>query len=85
VSYTIEYTTSALRELRSLDRQVQQRISERIENLSENPLPLGVKKFQGEANHWRIRVGDYRVIYRIDRQRIVVTIVRVAHRREVYR
>jgi mRNA interferase RelE/StbE len=68
-----------------LDRQVQQRISEKIDDLAENALPPGVKKFQGEANHWRIRVGDFRVIYRIDRQRVVVAIVRVAHRREAYR
>jgi mRNA interferase RelE/StbE len=68
-----------------LDRQFQQRIQSKIESLAENPLPSGVKKFQGATDHWRIRVGDYRVIYRIDSQRIVVTIVRVAHRREVYR
>jgi len=68
-----------------LGRQVQQRIQTKIESLAENPLPSGVKKFQGEADHWRIRIGDYRVIYRIDNQRIVVAIMRVAHRREVYR
>jgi mRNA interferase RelE/StbE len=68
-----------------LDRQVQQRIQAKIESLAEDPLPSGVKKFQGAADHWRIRIGDYRVIYRIDSQQIVVAIVRVAHRREVYR
>jgi len=64
---------------------MQRRVSERIDNLAENPLPPGVKKYQGEANHWRIRIGDYRFIYRIDGQSVVVVIVRIAHRREVYR
>jgi len=85
VSYAIEYTASARRDLRSLDRQIQQRVADKIEDLAENPFPPSVKKFQGEANHWRIRVGDYRIVYRIDSQRVVVVIVRVAHRREAYR
>jgi mRNA interferase RelE/StbE len=72
-------------QLQSLDHQIKRRISAKIEELAENPRPSGVKKFQGEANHWRIRVGDHRIIYRIDGQRVVVAIVRIAHRREVYR
>jgi mRNA interferase RelE/StbE len=83
--YAIEFTASALRELRALDRQIQRRISAKIEALRDDPFPPGVQKFQGEADHWRIRVGDYRVIYRIEKQRVVVVIVRIGHRREVYR
>ncbi len=80
--YAIEFTASALRELRALDRQIQRRISAKIEALRDDPFPPGVQKFQGEADHWRIRVGDYR---RIEKQRVVVVIVRIGHRREVYR
>ena len=83
--YTVEFTVSAAREFRSLDRQMQRRISAKVAELAENPFPPGVRKFQGEDNHWRIRVGDYRIIYRGEKQRVVVVIVRIGHRREVYR
>jgi len=83
--YTIEFTASALGELRGLERHIQRRISAQIEELRDDPFPAGVRKFQGEAAHWRIRIGDYRVIYRVEKQRVVIVIVRVGHRREVYR
>jgi mRNA interferase RelE/StbE len=85
MGYSIEFSASALREFQAFDRQVQRRISVKIEQLAENPFSLGARKFHGETDHWRIRIGDYRVIYRIDRRRVVVVIVRVGHRREVYR
>ncbi len=69
--YTIEFTASALRELRALDHHIQRRLSAKIEELRSDPFPPGVRKFQGEAAHWRIRVGDYRVIYRIEKKRVV--------------
>jgi mRNA interferase RelE/StbE len=83
--YTVEFTASAAREFRALDRQAQRRISTKLTELAEDPLPPAVRKLQGEENHWRIRVGDYRVIYRIEQRRIVIVIVRIGHRREVYR
>jgi mRNA interferase RelE/StbE len=76
---------SALQEFHALDRQVQRRISTKISELSENPFPAGVKKFHGEANHWRLRIGDYRVIYRVEKHRVVIVVVPIEHRREVYR
>lgn len=85
MQYALEFTASALRELRALDRPVQRRVAAKIEGLRDDPFPPGVQKFQGEADHWRIRVGDYRVIYRIEKRRVVVVIVRIGHRREVYR
>jgi mRNA interferase RelE/StbE len=83
--YAIEFTASALREFRALDRQVQRRVSTKVSELAEDPFPVGARKFQGEDNHWRNRVGDYRVIYRIEKRRVVIVIVRIGHRREVYR
>ncbi len=83
--YTVEFAISAAREFRALDRQLQRRISAKLSQLAEDPFPAGVQKFQGEEDHWRIRVGDYRVIYRVEKRRVVIVIVRIGHRREVYR
>jgi mRNA interferase RelE/StbE len=83
--YTIEFTASALREFRALDRHVQRRISTKIETLRNDPFPAGVRKFQGKADHWRIRLGDYRVIYRIEKQHVIIVVSANWHRREVYR
>jgi mRNA interferase RelE/StbE len=83
--YTLEFTASAAREFRALDRKTQRRISTKVSELANDPLPAGVRKFQGEEDHWRIRVGDYRVIYRVEKCRVVIVIVKIGHRREVYR
>jgi len=83
--YGLEFTTSASREFRGFDRQVQRRLATKIDQLCNNPLPSGVKKLQGEVDHFRIRVGDYRIIYRIDGHRVVIVIVQIGHRRDVYR
>jgi mRNA interferase RelE/StbE len=83
--YTIEFTASARREFLALERQVQRRISAKMTELAKDPIPPSARKYQGADNHWRIRIGDYRVIYRIERSRLVIVIVRVGHRREVYR
>jgi len=83
--YSMEFTTSAAREFRALDRQMQRRITTKITELCEEPFPPGTKKLQGQPDHFRIRVGDYRIIYRVDGHRVVIVIVRIGHRREVYR
>ncbi len=85
MQYTLEFTTSALREFRALERQAQRRITAKITALYDEPFPPGSKKLQGKPDHIRIRVGDYRIIYRVDGRRVVVIIVRIAHRREAYR
>ncbi len=83
--YVLEFTTSAIREFRDLDKQLQRRITERVTALCEEPFPPGSKKLKAQPDHFRIRVGDYRVIYRIDGKRVVIVIVRIGHRREGYR
>ena len=83
--YVLEFTTSAIREFRDLDRQLQRRITEKVTALCEDPFPPGSKKLKAQRDHFRIRVSDYRVIYRIDGKRVVIVIVRIGHRREVYR
>ena len=53
--------------------------------LETNPRPPGVKKLQGEEGIWRLRVGDYRVLYTIQHQELVILVLKIGHRREVYR
>ncbi len=82
--YELEVLSSAKCELAALDGSVRKRVAARIDALCEEPRPSGCKKLAG-SEHWRIRVGDYRVLYDIDDGRLVVLVIRVALRREVYR
>jgi len=75
----------AEKDLNSLPRDVFNLIVKRIVSLKDNPWPTGVRKIIGSKNDWRIRVGDYRVIYEIDDKSRVVKVFRVKHRKEVYR
>ena len=81
---SIEFTASALREFKAFERAVQRRIATRIGDLAKNPIPPGAKKLHGEPNYYRIRVGDYRVIYRIDADRVAIVVVKIGHRHEFY-
>lgn len=83
--YRVEFTSAAARKVRKLDRPVRARLLDAIESLTTSPRPDGVKKLTSTENAWRIRVGDYRIIYSIEDDVLVVTVVRVAHRREVCR
>jgi len=83
--YTIGFSASAEREFKSLDRSLQRRIGSRVEALATNPYPPGARKLQAGPDLFRIRVGDYRVIYRVDGKQVTVLIVKIGHRREVYR
>jgi len=76
---------SALGQLAELPRHDQKRIKERIDRLAVDPRPPGVKKLQGESDLFRIRSGNYRIIYSIADVRLVVLVIRIEHRRDVYR
>lgn len=84
-SYSVEFTTAAAKELRKLDGSLRRRILAAIMELAVAPRPPGCKKLVGESTAWRIRVGDYRVIYDLIDDALIITVVRVAHRHEVYR
>lgn len=84
-SYRVEFTAAAAKELRKLDPGIRRRILSGISELERDPRPAGCKKLAGETNAWRIRTGDYRVHYDVIENILVVTVVRVAHRREVYK
>ena len=82
--YALEITSSAQKELDSLDDLVFERIDRKILALADDPRPAGSKKLRGFKDSWRIRVGDWRVVYIVDDAAKLVSITRVAHRREVY-
>lgn len=85
--YAIEVTPASQRDLRALERQVLRRIDARIRKLAEDPRPATVEKvkaFDG-GDLYRVRVGDYRILYTIEDNLLLILVVRVRHRREVYR
>ncbi len=84
MSYHVDFTTAAARQVRKLPRPVRDRILDAVEGLIDDPRPHGAKKLVGEQTAWRIRVGDYRVIYDVFDAELTVTVVRAAHRREAY-
>lgn len=83
--YRITFIRSARKELASLDKSTVSRIFSKIEGLSKQPHPRGSRKLEGAADLWRIRVGTYRVVYRILDEELVIEIVGVRHRRDAYR
>ena len=84
-SYRIEWKRSAVKELQSLPPEVVRRILSVVERLADSPAPHGAIKLTGFEQTYRVRVGDYRIVYSIYQVQLVIEIVRVAHRRDVYR
>jgi len=84
VKYSLEIKHSAQKELDALDETLFARIDRKILALADEPRPAGCKKLKGYKDQWRMRVGDWRVVYIIDDGARLVSITRVAHRREVY-
>jgi mRNA interferase RelE/StbE len=85
VAYSISLAPAAVRQFRKLLILIQQRLKPHIDSLAADPRPPGTKKLEAEAHLYRVRVGDYRIVYYIwDGEREVV-VVKIAHRREVYR
>jgi mRNA interferase RelE/StbE len=85
MSYELLIERRAEKDLKKLDSSLFSIIVEKIKSLSENPHPPGSRKLSGSQNDWRIRIGDYRVLYEIDNRARAIKIMRVKHRREVYR
>jgi mRNA interferase RelE/StbE len=82
--YTVKFVTSAAKEFRSLSGDIKRRVGIAVEKLRQTPRPAGVRKLQGHERLYRIRVGQYRIVYEIDDQANLVRITRVRHRREAY-
>jgi len=84
-SYRISIRSKALKELAKLPQKQQVAISKAIKNLADDPFPHGHKKLQGNLNGYRIRVGDYRVIYDVVKDELIIDVIRIRHRKDVYR
>jgi len=84
LKYEVEILRSAQKELSKIERDEQRRIIQNIRQLSENQRPPDCKKLSGRQA-WRIRIGNYRVLYEIHEDRLLVLVIDVGHRREVYR
>ena len=82
--YKITIKKSAAKELEDIPKKDLQKIIKRIQSLAQNPRPQGAQKLSGQQ-HFRVRQGDYRIIYSIDDKDLVVDIVKIGHRREIYR
>lgn len=85
MSYRIEVSPAALRTLRKLDRHALVRVQAAIELLADNPRPPGARKLVGGDREWRVRTGDYRIVYEIHDRVLRVLVLSVGHRRDVYR
>lgn len=84
--YRIELKLAALRDLKKLPGEAIHRITAAIDALAPEPRPSGVKKLQGKGRHvfYRVRVGDYQVIYQVQDDEVLVLVVRIADKKEIY-
>lgn len=84
MTYRVQVAPAAVRQLRKLDGSALRRVQAAIELLAEEPRPSGAKKLLGGDGEWRVRTGDYRIVYEINDGVLLVLAVAVGHRREVY-
>lgn len=85
MAYQVEIAPAAKRQIKKLVKPIQELIIQRLEQLADNPRPPGVLKMEGEENLYRVRIGDYRIIYQIQDRVLLVVVVKVGHRGDVYR
>lgn len=83
--YSVELTTGAEKQLDKLPDATRNRIIDVLERLGENPRHPGIKKLAGEEGLYRVRAGDHRIVYRVEDNRLLVLVVKIGHRREIYR
>jgi mRNA interferase RelE/StbE len=85
VAYAVDLKPAAIRDLRKLPKDVRRRIALRIDTLATDPTPSGAEALEGEPHFFRLRAGDYRILYWVDRKARSVLVGRVGHWREIYR
>jgi mRNA interferase RelE/StbE len=83
--YSISYKKSVEKELRQLPKSVLAAVVKKIQTLAKNPQPNGSVKLQGSMSLYRVRYSDYRILYTINNEELVILVIKVAHRKEVYR
>ena len=84
MSYRVEVAPEAVRQLRKLDRVARRRVQVAIKLLAGDPRPSGVTKLVGGDGEWRVRTGDYRIVYEIHDNVVLVLVIAVGHRRDIY-
>ena len=85
MSYRVEITSQAEKTLRKLDKASQRRIAARIDELAENPRPRDCKKLADQDDLWRIRVGNFRIVYQVLDRKLLVLVIRIGDRKDIYR
>ena len=83
--YQVEFTAKAAKQIKKIGTSQEKLLVSVIDALAENPRPVGAKKLNGRENEYRIRVGDYRIIYTIQDNVLLVTVIKLGHHRDVYR
>jgi mRNA interferase RelE/StbE len=84
-AYKIEWKRSAVKDLNKAPRDIVNRLITAIGELAAEPFPMGVRKLSGTDRYFRIRVGDFRVVYGVYTDRLTIEIVRIGHRKDIYR
>ncbi len=82
--YKVILSNKAERQFFKLPNNIADAIEEKLKSLSDNPRPFGCKKLKGSTNTWRVRVGDYRIVYDVEDAILIVTVIKLGHRRDVY-
>ncbi len=85
MTYTVEIRPAAARQIKKLTRIVQEQVFQQLEELELEPRPLGVTKLSAKNNLYRVKVGEYRIVYEIRDAVLLILVVAVGHRREIYR
>ena len=85
MAYRVLFSTQAAKQFDKLPHQAKEAWRHKLNALADNPRPHGCVKLAGSHNQYRIRAGDYRILYTLDDRRKIITIYRIRHRREVYR
>lgn len=85
MKYQLRIKKSAYKELSKMPKVTVLRISKVIDQFKTNPYPKGCKKFKGSENNYRVRVGDYRILYSIYDDVLIIEVVKIAHRKDVYK
>jgi len=84
MTYRVALAPAAARQLRKFDPQVRRRVQAAIELLATEPRPPAATRLVGGAGEWRVRTGDYRIVYEIEDERLLVLVLSAGHRREIY-
>lgn len=85
MKYTVVFARMVPKEIKRLPNSMQERVKHALQGLSHNPFPEGAKTLQGYEHLYRLRVGDYRIVYDVKKVVRILTVIRIAHRKDVYR